>query len=101
MPRGYQSPAQRAEAARAAQKERISRIIRAEMCAAGVPTQAQLAKVLGWTETKVSNVVGCRGKGIDIFDLISIADALKMPDETRAALLSSSAKGRYEKAYIK
>lgn len=87
--------AQRKAFAEEQQKKRVCKLVNMASTSAGL-NQKQLAEKLGWTESRVSAIFTGRNKTVDLYSLIAIADAVKMPDDVRSALLGSKTKCRYE-----
>lgn len=95
MPKVYLTDAQRQEAAVKAQQERISTIVRRAM---GFTTGRELAEEIHAEPAALCRRL--RGQtNWDVPTLFLVADALQLDDKTRAALLGSKIKCRFEDGY--
>lgn len=87
--------AQRKANAKKRQEERISKLLNTAVSNSGY-NQKQLAQLLDVSESSLSTMLNCKNKSIDLYALISLADAVNMPDDVRCALLGSKTKCRFD-----
>jgi hypothetical protein len=95
MPTVCLTEAQRREAAAKTQSKRIMLILRRAM---GFKTAKELALSLGMNDQAVSR----RMRGAvpwDLQTLVALADALNLDDQSRAALMGSKTKCRWEDGF--